>query len=183
MKEVLFVHSAGPQGHHEGSDYLVAYLRNALGSEYRVLLPEMPDPENPHYKTWKGKLKSELAGLDNDMILIGHSLGASVLLKYLSEERLHQSIAGLFLVGPVYWGKEDWDVKEYVLRRDFSSKLPPIPRIFLYHSKDDEVVPITHARFFAEDIPTAHVREFDHRGHLFGHGLPELIEDIKGLNV
>ena len=181
MKEVLFVHSAGPQGHHEGSDYLVRYLIDALGPGYRVWLPEMPDPENPHYVDWKVRLRRELLSIDDELILIGHSLGASVLLKYLSEEKLQHHIAGLFLIGAVYWGKKDWDVKEYVLKRNFSSKLPPIRKIYLYHSRDDEVVPVSHVRYFADELPEATVREFDYRGHLFGRGLPELVDDIKGL--
>ena len=78
MKEVLFIQCAGPQGHHEGSDYLVTYLRNALGPGYQVLFPEMPDPENPHYKRWKGKLKKELASRGDKLILVGHSLARTV---------------------------------------------------------------------------------------------------------
>jgi predicted alpha/beta hydrolase family esterase len=181
MKEIFFVHSAGPQGHHEGSDYLVRYLIDALGPGYRISHPVMPDPENPHYNDWRSRLRKELASASNELILVGHSLGASVLLKYLSEEKLRPHIAGLFLISAVYWGKEDWDVKEYVLKRNFTSKLPPIERIFLYHSRDDEVVPVSHVRYYAEELPNATVREFEHRGHLFGKGLPELIEDIKGL--
>jgi predicted alpha/beta hydrolase family esterase len=181
MKQILFVHSAGPQGHREGSDYIVRYMIDALGPRYRVWLPDMPDPENPHYADWKVRLRRELASIDDDLILVGHSLGASVLLKYLSEETLQQRVVGLFLIGAVYWGKKDWDVKEYCLKRNFSSKLPPIERIFLYHSHDDEVVPITHLRYFAVEMPNAIVREFQHRGHLFGRGLPELVDDIKGL--
>ena len=181
MKDILFVHSAGPQGHHEGSDYLVSYLIDVLGPGYRISHPDMPDPENPHYSEWKITLSQELASRDDGLILIGHSLGASVLLKFLSEEKVHQRIAGLFLISAVYWGKEDWDVKEYVLKRNFTSKLPPIEKIFLYHSRDDEVVPVTHLRYYAEVLPNAIAREFAHRGHLFGKGLPELAEDIKGL--
>jgi uncharacterized protein len=180
-KEILFVHSAGPQGIHEGSDYLVTYLVDSLGPGYRVFRPYMPDPENPHYDEWRTTLKKELASIDHELILVGHSLGASVLLKYLSEEKIQQHVAGLFLIGAVYWGKEDWKVREYVLKRNFSSKLPSIGRLFLYHSSDDEVVPISHVRCFARELPKAVVREFEHRGHLFGRGLPELVEDIKGL--
>ena len=180
-KEILFVHSAGPQGHHEGSDYLVRYLIDALGTGYRMWLPDMPDPENPHYVDWRARLKKELASIEDGLILVGHSLGASVLLKYLTEEKLQQPIAGLFLIGAVYWGKKDWEVKEYVLKRNFSARLPPIGRIFLYHSSDDEVVPISHVRYFANELPNATVREFEHCGHLFGRGLPELVEDIKRL--
>ncbi len=181
MKEVFFVHSAGPQGHHEGSDYLVRYLIEGLGPGYRVSHPVMPDPENPHYKDWRTRLRIELDSTGDELILVGHSLGASVLLKYLSEEKVNPRIAALFLISAVYWGKEDWDVKEYVLKRNFNLKLPPIEKIFLYHSRDDEVVPVSHVRYYAEVLPSATVREFAHRGHLFGKGLPELIEDIKGL--
>ena len=181
MREILFVHSVGPQGHHEGSDYLVSYLIDALGSGYHLSRPDMPDPENPHYAGWKTRLKKEIAAKGDGLILVGHSLGASVLLKFLSEEKVHQRIDGLFLISAVYWGKEDWDVEEYVLKRNFASNLPPIKKIFLYHSRDDEVVPVSHVRYYAEDLPKASVREFEHRGHLFGKGLPELVEDIKGL--
>jgi len=179
-KEVLFIHSAGPQGHHEGSDYLVTYLLNTL-QHYKVLHPKMPDPEHPTYQSWKAAVKEEMAGMHEGTILIGHSLGASVLLKYLAEEKAHKPVAGLFLIGAVYWGKEDWDVEEYMLPENFSSKLSDVGQIFLYHSKNDEVVPITHMHYYANELPTARVREFDDLGHLFGKGLPELIEDIKSI--
>ena len=180
-KEVLFIHSAGPQGDHEGSSFLVSYLANKLGSTYSVQLPQMPDPENPHYKPWKKTLKKALLGSGDDVIVVGHSLGASVILKYLSEKSPKKPIAGLFLVGAVYWGKKGWEVDEYWLRDDFSNNLHHIPNIFFYHSKDDEVVPVSHLWYFASAIPEAKIREFDHSGHLFGKGLPELIDDIKSI--
>ena len=183
MKEILFLHSAGPQGHHEGSDYLVRYLIDGLGPEYRISRPIMPDPENPHYKEWKTSLMKGLDAMGDDLILVGHSLGASVLLKYLSEEKLHQRIKGLFLIGAVYWGKEDWDVEEYELKSNFASRLPSIDNIFLYHSRDDEVVSVSHVRYYAEELPGATVRVFERRGHLFGKGLPELVDDIKSLKL
>lgn len=182
MKEVLFIHSAGPQGDHEGSGFLLSYLRKTLGSGYEVKFPEMPDPENPHYKPWKKELKKLLRRASDNVIVIGHSLGASVVLKYLSEKSPDKRIAGLFLVSAVYWGKENWKVEEYELEDNFPNKLPPIPKIYFYHSKDDEVVPVSHLWSFASIMPDATIREFDHRGHLFGQGLPELVDDIKSIN-
>lgn len=180
-EEILFIHSAGPQGHHEGSNYLVTYLQNNLGPSYEIVFPEMPDPENPHYRSWKRTLNGVFDSVDNDLILIGHSLGASVLLKYLSEEKVDRKIKGLFLIGAIHWGKEEWEVEEYMLNKNFSAKLRDIPNIFLYHSKDDEVVPVTHLYYYAEELPNAITREFNNRGHLFGRGFPELVEDIKKL--
>ncbi len=85
-KQILFIHSAGAQGPHEGSGRLVAHLQKGLGPEYQVLYPIMPDPENPAYEPWKAQLEKELTALEGEAILVGHSLGGSVLLKYLSEE-------------------------------------------------------------------------------------------------
>jgi predicted alpha/beta hydrolase family esterase len=183
MKDILFIHGAGPQGNHEGSNFLLSYLRERLGSGYHIVFPEMPDPENPHYKPWRKKVKNALHDVEDNVILIGHSLGASVILKYLSEKSPPRAIAGLFLVGTVYWGKKGWEVDEYRLHDDFPDGLASIPNIYFYHSKDDQVVPVEHLWYFASAVPDAKIREFDQRGHLFGKGLPELIEDIKSIKT
>lgn len=91
-----------------------------------------------------------------------------------------KSIGGLFIFAAPYWGTEDWQINEFTLREDFLSKLPKIPRVFLYHSQDDEVVPFAHLALYAEKLPQATVRELDGRGHSFSAGFPELVDDIKG---
>lgn len=183
-KEILFIHSAGPQGYQEGSDFLLSYLRTSLGSGYELLSPRMPNPENPHFKSWKVKLEKVLASIEDDnVILVGHSLGGSVLLKFLSESSLNKNIAGLFLIAPPYWGSTNWEVDEYRLRKDFSLKLSQVPQVFLYHSSDDEVVPIRHMCYYAEELPHAKIRALNKTGHLFSKGLPELVDDIKSLHA
>lgn len=183
IRPVLFIHSGGTQGPHEGSDDLVNYLRDGLREDHVVLYPKMPEPDNPDYELWKLTLDRELSALGNEIILVGHSLGASVLLKYLSEEPYDKSIAGLFLVAPVYFGKKDWRVAEYVLKKGFEAELLHIPRIFMYHSRNDTVVPFTHLVQFADKLPNSICRAFEGRGHLFSMGLPELVEDIKNLSA
>lgn len=181
-RPVLFVHSGGSQGPHEGSSDLVNHLRRGLREDHVVLYPKMPDPDNPDYELWKLTLDRELSALEDEIILVGHSLGASVLLKYLSEEPCKKSIAGLFLVAPVYFGKKDWRVSEYALKRGFETELLTISRIFLYHSRNDTVVPFAHLVQFADKLPNSICRAFEDRGHLFTMGLPELVDDIKNLS-
>jgi len=94
---VLFVHDGG-EGAHEADEKLAASLRDVLGSEWDVRCPKMPDEDSPKYEAWKDKIARELAAMDGEAILVGHSLGASVLLKYLSEEEVERPTAGLFLV-------------------------------------------------------------------------------------
>jgi predicted alpha/beta hydrolase family esterase len=176
-KRVLFVHGAGG---YEEDKKLAASLRDTLGAAYDVRYPKMPDEDSPEYEAWKDRIAEELTDLNGEVILVGHSLGASILLKYLSEEKVEKPIAGLFLIAP-YWGAEDWEVGEYELRTDFASKLPNDLPKFVYHSRDDEWVPFAHLALYAEKLPQATIREFDGRGHQFNDDLSEVARDIKGL--
>ena len=179
--QVLFIHGAGNQRRPDGSGALIAYLQNKLGSDYDVLSPDMPDPDHPRYEAWKAGVEKELAALDAKPILIGHSLGGSVLLKCLSQGAHHERLAGLFLVAVPYWGKdEDWKL-EWALPDDFGSRLPPISRIFLYHSRDDDQVPFAHLGHYQEKLPQASARALAGREHSFTGGLPELVDDVRSL--
>jgi uncharacterized protein len=181
-KQILFIHSAGAQGPHDGSGDLVTFLQNALGPEYEVLYPKMPNPEDPKYEPWKIQVGKELAALAGDVILVGHSLGGSVLLKYLSEEKFENSMTGLFLVAPAYWGgDDDWLNEEYILREDFASRPPKGLPIFFYHSRNDDVVPFAHLALYAKKLPQATIRQLDGEEHIFSNGLPGFVEDIKSL--
>ena len=82
---ILFIHGAGNQHKPLGSGKLVASLQQQLGSDYHVLAPDMPDPGHPRYLAWRDQIEQELGKLDADALLIGHSLGGSMLLKYLAE--------------------------------------------------------------------------------------------------
>jgi predicted alpha/beta hydrolase family esterase len=180
--DILFLHCAGPQGDGEGSNFLTRFLRAHLEPHCKVLIPHMPDPEDPHYKPWKKKLERLLRDRgDRELFIVGHSLGASVALKYLSEKPPMKAIAGLFLIGAVYWGLDDWKVSEYSFERNFHRHLGYIPNIFFYHSKDDAVVPVSHLWHFAVALPDARIREFEHEGHLYVKGIPQLLADIKSV--
>jgi predicted alpha/beta hydrolase family esterase len=181
-KKVLFLHSAGPQGPHQGSGDFIAHLKAGLGSGFSLKCPKVPHPESPDYATWKAKLAKEMAGLEDGVILIGHSLGGSVLAKYLSEERIGIRIAALCLAATPFWGEKGWEYQPFYLKEGFGKKLSRIPRIFLYHSKDDKVVAPGHVRRYAEALPKATVRLVKGRGHAFEkEGLPELVEDLLSL--
>jgi predicted alpha/beta hydrolase family esterase len=179
-KRVLFVHGGG-EGAYEEDRKLAASLRDALGAAYDVRYPKMPDEDAPEHAAWKDRIAKEIAAFDNGVVLVGHSLGASILLKYLSEEEIEKPVLGLFLVAPPYWGAEEWEVSEYELREDFASKLHEGLPIFFYHGRDDDVVPVEHLALYTERLPRATFRKFDDRGHQFGGDLSEVARDIGGL--
>ncbi|MDB5104683.1 MAG: serine hydrolase family protein [Fibrobacteres bacterium] len=176
---VLFLHSAGPQGAHQGSSDLLAYLKKGLGSGYRFIAPKMPRPQAPDYAAWKAKLAGFLPALKGDAILIGHSLGGSVLLKYLSEEKVKTRIPALFLAATPYWGEKGWEYEVFHLKDGFEKRLPAIPEIFLYHSRKDGVVPFGHLKRYAEKLKQGKVRALKGDSHAFEGGMPEMLADLK----
>lgn len=179
-KQLLFIQGGG-HGAYDADRKLASNLQQWLGDDYHVVYPMMPDEERPEYEAWKSRIAEELSAMQGEAFVVGHSLGASFLLKYFSEERPDQPVAGLFLIASPYWGAEDWEVDEYALGRDFASKLSEIQPVFFYHSSDDEIVPVAHLDLYAEKLPQATIRRFDGRGHQFNNDLFEVAQDIKAL--
>jgi uncharacterized protein len=144
----------------------------------------MPHESEPDYQNWKTRIEKELVGLENRMILVGHSLGASFLLKCLSDEKVEKAIAGIFLIATPYWGGDGWRYEGYesiALPKDFPSKLPSSTPIFFYHSRDDEIVPFAHLTLYAKKLPQATIHVLDARGHQLKNDLSEVAVDIKNL--
>ena len=176
------MHSAGPQNEEQGSNKLFNYLSESLGSEYRMHNPQMPEPENPRYTAWKMELQANLPVGGNKAALIGHSLGGSVIMKYLSEGLCQVPIAGLFLVGVPYWGARGWTIDEFMFKRDSLSKLTGVDKIFIYHSRNDQWVPYSHSQIYMKMLPGAVLKTIDGDEHEFAAGLPVLVKDIQHLS-
>ena len=182
-KSVLFIRGGG-QGAYEADALLAASLQKELGPAYDVHYPTMPLDKNAGYSDWKDQIAAELAGPPDEVTLVGHSVGGSMLLKFLSEERVDRSIAGLFLIATPYFdGDGIWNYAAFTLAQNFAEKLSSIRRIFLYHSRDDEIVPFAHLALYAAKLPRAIIREFDGRGHQFGNELAEIASDIKNEEI
>ena len=160
-----------------------ATSQEVLGGEYDVLLPRMPNKNNAKYLEWKIWFEKMIPFLNKEIILVGHSLGASFIAKYLSEENFPKKILGTFLVAGVYDTDIDKPMIEFVV-----PKLPTLLKqqggpVFLYHSKDDPFVNFTELVKFQKALPNATARVFENRGHFFGQEtFPELVADIKTLS-
>ena len=177
--KIVFAHSAGPQyGQGKGSYDLVNYLKTNLADEFQILFPTIEKPNSPTYHKFKDLFKLTFSELTEPVILVGHSLGGSTLLKYLSEEKTDISMLGLFLVSTPYWKS---NMKEYQLKENFQTSLPSIPKLFLYHSESDPEVPISHLEVYEKALKNAVVRKIKGDEHIFSKGLPELVSDIKSL--
>jgi predicted alpha/beta hydrolase family esterase len=176
---VLFIQGGG-KGAHSADAPLANSLKRALGPKYEVRFPRMPGEADPNVEAWKGKISSELSRIPGTVTLVAHSVGGSILLRYLSEEKVEKAIAGLFLLASPSWDEDRWNFDDLKLLRDIAEKLASIPRIFLYHCRDDDVVPFAHLALHGARIPRAVMRVVNSGGHQFGGNLTGVATDIQG---
>jgi uncharacterized protein len=182
-KQVLFIQGGG-EGGYEADAKLAASLQERLGATYIVRYPQMPD-EDASGCEWTQQIGKEIAAIESEVILVGHSFGASVLLKYFAENRVNHPIAGIFLIATPFWGGDKgWQYEGFTIPDDFPDKLPKSVPIFLYHNRDDQEVPFAHLALYAAKLPWATVREGASGGHQFGNDLTQVALDIedKALN-
>jgi uncharacterized protein len=182
-KQVLFIQGAGVGAYHEDKK-LSGSLQQALGAGYDVRYPRMPDEDNAPYEEWKQQIETELAAMSGPVLLVCHSVGVSILAKCLTEISVNTPIAGIFLASTPYSGGDGWQYEGYQqleLPKDLAAKLPQDTPIFLYHSQDDEIVPLSHLALYAIFLPKAIIREIASGGHQFNDDLTMIAKDIMAL--
>lgn len=172
----LFIHGAGGYEDHQP---LRVTLRDFLEAKYEIRYPKMP--EGFQTEKWYEQLETELAASDEKVILVGHSPGASLLVKYLSKTVVEQSVLGLFLLAPPYWGAAGWDVDEYMLEATVESTFPTELPVFVYHCRDDEIVSVVHRSQYEELLPQATTHVIESGGHQFNSDLSVVAHDIERL--
>jgi len=162
--KVIFSHGkeSGPKG---GKIRALAALATDLGCTYESLdyrdLPDHPDKR-------VGRLLEYIAASDDDILLVGSSMGGYVSLAAACElaennDDFRQRIKGLFLMVPAVY------LPGYQ-RQNFNVELP---KMCIVHAWGDDVV------FYQNSLRLAAQHEADY--HLFagGHRLSEALPQVK----
>lgn len=160
-------------------------LQEDLGEKFEVLRIGMPSPLNAKYDEWKIWFEKYVPFFQPGVILVGHSLGALFLVKYLNEEApLSVPVKGTFLVATPYakiggthsLDEFAWSGVTYL--QNFKERAGTV---YFYQGRKDDIVPSSdydQYRLLVKTTP----RLFPERGHfIFDEHLPELVRDIKNL--
>jgi len=180
-RQVLFIQGGGPKVHDEWDNKLVDSLKQELGSGYQIRYPRLPKEDDPHYATWKPILEREIDALDDDAIVVGHSIGGAMLVNVLAERAAELRLGGLFLISAPFVGDGGWANDELKSPKDLGAKLPKDFPIHIYHGLEDEEAPPKHADLYEEAIPEAMVHRVAGRDHQFNNDLRDVAAAIKTL--
>jgi len=183
LTNVLFI-QGGSTGAHDEDALLAGSLRDNLGPAFDVRYPEMIEEDEPDVGAWGRQIDREVDAMAGDVIVVGHSIGASVVLKHLSErdDGRGRRICGIFLLATPSWGEDDfWHWEECTLDPAAAARLTEHVPVALYHSVDDEVVPFSHLERNKGLVPGATIHEIPAGDHQFGNDLGFLAGDIHRL--
>lgn len=152
-------------------------LGQAISHQYQVFIPEMPDGGIATYRAWKIRFEKHIPYCsDEGVVLIGNSLGGSFLCKRLSENTFPKPIAQVHLVATHIDWKPGESVEFVVAYDQLAQLAQQCPKICIYHSHDDLIVPYANAELLKSYLPHAQLITFTDRGHFFQPALPELLE-------
>ena len=157
-------------------------LQEALGEEWHVIRPQMPNKQNAQYNEWKIWFEKYLEHMKDSFVLTGLSLGAMFLARYLSENLITPKPAKVLLLAGAAV-KEDMGGED---GGDFFAELDQLQKIteqgfevHLLHSQDDPLVPFKHLQVFSENMPNAQTHIFNDKAHFWYPECSEVIEIIK----
>ena len=182
MTNVFIVH--GSYGSPEGNWFPWMKIElEKLGC--KVFVPKFPTPEGQNLKNWTEILQQYKTELNEDAIVVGHSVAVSFLLNVI--EKLNHPIKAAFFVsgwiGLLNNPKFDPIIKTFAEREFNWSKIKKnCKKFYAFHSDNDPYVPMEKGKFLAKKLGVK-VILIKGGGHLnaeFGYTkFPLLLEKIK----
>lgn len=160
------------------------YMDQELGKKFQIIRPRFPLSENAKYEDWKINFERHIPLLKNDVILIGGSLGGIFLAKYLSENKFPKKIMATYLICAPFDDTllgEDL-VGGFKLKPDLSLLEKNSKNLIFLFSKDDDVVPVSHAEKYRNKLKNVKIIIYKSKnGHFRVPKFPELVKMIKTL--
>lgn len=142
--------------------------------EFEIVKLKMPAKYNAKYAAWEKHFESQISNFEDEVVLVGWSLGANFLAKYLSENEVKFKVSSLYLVAGCYGcsGGFGFHKKLDLVQSQCKS-------IYLYHSKDDFVVNFSDLAKYQKSLPQAISVVFEDRNHFLQPTFPELMQHLR----
>lgn len=173
MKRLIILHCFG----RTSQERWYQSVKNSLRNQFeKIETPDMPHPNLGNIEEWLPAL--EALSPDTTTVLVGHSLGATLILRYLEQANRH--VASYYLVaGPINDLAQDDLHATGFFEQDFNWEQikSNCPIGYCLASKDDDTVPFWQAEKIAAETGAALI-PFEDKGHFRQDEFPELVELI-----
>jgi len=144
-KRIIIVHQwgSGPEG-----DWYPWLKKQFELRGYGVVVPKMPNPDSPDIDDWIRVIEREVIEPNEDVILVGHSVGAQAILRYVAGLKEKQKLGELVLVAPWFsltnLSPEEEKIAKPWLKTpiDFESVKAHTKEITAIFSSNDPYVPL-----------------------------------------
>jgi predicted alpha/beta hydrolase family esterase len=123
-RQLLFVQGGGARVHDEWDSKLVESLKRELGPDYEVRYPRMPEEGDPSFAAWKATLQEQFASLNEGAIVVGHSVGGTILIHALAEQPPGLTLGAIFLIAAPFVGEGGWPGDDWQPQPDLFQVLP-----------------------------------------------------------
>jgi len=158
------------------------YFDKELGKKFEIIRPRMPLQDYAKYKDWEIYFERHIPYLRNNAILIGSSLGGIFLAKYLSEHKFPKKILSTYLVCPPFDNSVTGEdlAGGFKLKSNLSLLGKNSNNLYLLFSKDDDAVPVSHAKKYRKKLKNAKIMIYKSKnGHFKISKFPEIVRMIK----
>lgn len=180
-RQVLFIQGGGAGTHDEWDDKLADSLQRKLGDAYEIRYPRMPEEDDPSYAAWGPAISEALAALESGAIVVGHSVGGTLLIHRLAERPPDVRVAAIVLIAAPFVGVGGWPGEEFELPGNLGAILPAGVPVHVFHGLDDDSVPPAHADLYVHAIPQARLHRLPGLDHQMRNDLGDVATVIRGL--
>ncbi len=152
MTDIFIIHGAYGNPEENWFSWLKFELEK-LG--HRVFIPKFPTPEKQSLENWLKVFDEYKENLNEDSIVVGHSLGPAFLLNVI--ENLDKPIKAAFFVSGFLdlLGNSDFDSinKSFIERKfDWKKIKRKSSNFFVFHSDNDPYIPLEQAKKLAKNL-------------------------------
>jgi uncharacterized protein len=158
-------------------------FKRGLGSDFEITKPRMPFQDDAKYDEWEIVFENYFDAMDDNVILIGSSLGGIFLSKYLSENKVGKKILAVYLVAAPFNDElvsgEDL-VGGFELGENLSLIEENCDNVTLMFSRDDDCVLIESADRYKKKLKNSKIIIYKSKGgHFQIDEFPEIVQMIK----
>ncbi|MFH1632065.1 MAG: alpha/beta fold hydrolase [bacterium] len=158
------------------------WLRDELHRKgHEVIAPDLPNPEEPDPEVWTKALIEAVGPVDDETIILGHSIGGAEALRFLEAAEARSTPRGVILVATPWMIKDEKFRGFFMSELDFDVLMWKASKFIVVHSHDDKVIPFDHAEKYVDVLHASLLERNNGEGHFQGEAYPVLLALIEKL--